>query len=257
MNAREIASVVWLGGFLTWAAATMPDARAAFLQVVKAFVQPKVVGPVIVLAAWTAGLCALASTVGLWMTDVLSDTAVWFLTVGMAFYFSLDKVAEDGWIGRTIRRAVGTAVFVEAFVNLRVFSLPVELVLVPVVTFIVLLGVVAERDDEHRAVHRLVQGVLAIIGVLFVVYVVVSLIGDPKPGETSRKLLLPVWLTISAMPLIYLVGLWSAYELASCGSVSRRRTTPQAGEGPSARFHARSSGVRRTRAASLATGSTT
>jgi hypothetical protein len=29
-----MASVVWLGGFLTWAAATMPHARAAFWQVV-------------------------------------------------------------------------------------------------------------------------------------------------------------------------------------------------------------------------------
>jgi hypothetical protein len=44
-----------------------------------------------------AGLAALAHGVDLWKIDVLSDTVVWFVTVGMAFYFSLDKIAEDGW----------------------------------------------------------------------------------------------------------------------------------------------------------------
>ncbi len=213
MNPREIASVVWLGGFLAWGA-TKPDVRAAYWQVVKAFFQLKVVGPVVVLAAWTAGLAALARTVGLWKMDVVSDTVVWFVTVGIAFYFSIGKVTGDGWIGRTVRRAVGLAVFVEVFVNLRVFSLPVELVLVPAMTFIVMLGVVADHDDQYRAVSRLVKGLLTIIGLAFMVYVATSLIGDPKPGETTRKLLLPVWLTIGVMPLIYLVGLWSAYELA-------------------------------------------
>ena len=213
MNPREIASLVWLGGFLV-CGATKSDVRAAYWQVVKAFSQPKVVGPVVVLAGWTAGLAALAQMIELWNIDVLSDTAVWFVTVGMAFYFSLDKIAEDGWFRRAARRAVGVAVFVEVFVNLRVFSLPVELVLVPVVTFLVALGTYSEGKDEFRPAHRLVTFLMSATGVIFAIYVSISLIGDPKLGETTRRLLLPVWLTIGVMPLIYLVGLWSSYEQA-------------------------------------------
>jgi len=213
VNPREIASVLWLGGFLVWGA-TKPDVRAAYWQVVKAFFQPKVIGPVAALAGWMAGLAALAHTVDLWKIDVLSDTVVWLVTVGMAFYFSLDKIAEDEWFRRTVRRAVGVAVFVEVFVNLRVFSLPVELVLVPVVTFLVALSAYSEGKDEFKAAHRLVTFLMSVVGVIFAIYVSVSLIDDPKLGETMRKLLLPVWLTIGAMPLIYLVGLWSRYEQA-------------------------------------------
>lgn len=230
MNPREIASVVWLGGFLVWGA-TKPEVCAAYWQVVKAFSQPKVVGPVVALAGWTAGLAALAHTIDLWNLDVLSDTVVWFVTVGMAFYFSLDRVAEDGWFRRTLRRAVGVAVFVEVFVNLRVFSLPVELVLVPVVTFLVVLGAYSEGKDEFRAAHRLATFLMSVVGVIFAIYVSVNLIEDPKMGETTRKLLLPVWLTIGVMPLIYLLGLWSSYEQAflrigfqTDDPTSRRRT---------------------------------
>jgi hypothetical protein len=213
VNPREIAFVVWLGGFLAWGA-TKPDVRAAYWQVVKAFFQPKVVGPVIALVGWTVGLAALAHTVGIWKMDVLSDTVVWFVTVGMAFYFSLGNVSEDGWVRRTARRAVGAAVFVEVFVNLRVFSLPVELVLVPVLTFLVALGAYSAGKDEYTAAHKSVTFVMPVVGAIFAIYVTVSLIDDPKLGETTRKLLLPVWLTIGVMPLIYLVGLWSAYEQA-------------------------------------------
>jgi len=213
VNEREIASLVWLGAFLLWGA-TNSDLRSAYWQVVKGFVQPKVLGLIIVLAGWTVGLAALAHRVGLWTMDVLSDTVVWFVTVGLAFYFSLGKVAEDGWFRRTLRRAVGVAVFVEVFVNLRVFSLPVELVLVPLVSVIAVLGAFSEGKDEYKAVRRLATFLLSVLGVVFLVYVAVSLVDDPKVGETTRKLLLPVWLTIGVMPLIYLVGLWSAYEQA-------------------------------------------
>ncbi len=213
MNPREIASVVWLGGFLLWSA-TRRDVRAAYWQVFTAFVHPKVVGPVIVLAGWTVGLAALAHTIDLWKLDVLSDTVVWFVTVGMAFYFTLDKVAEDGWFRRTARRTVGIAVFVEVFANLRVFSLPIELVLVPAVAFLAAMAAYSEGKPEFEPVHRLITALMSFVGLVFVVYVCVSLADDPKMGETTRKLLLPVWLTIAAMPLIYLVGLWSSYEQA-------------------------------------------
>lgn len=213
MNEREIASLVWLGAFLLWGA-TKPDVRATYWQVVRAFVQPQVVGSVIFLAGWTVGLVALGHRVGLWEMDVLSDTVVWFVTVGVAFYFSLGKVAQDGWLRSTVRRAVGVAVFVEVFVNLRVFSLPVELILVPVVSAIAMLGAFSEGKDEYKPAHRLVTFLLSVLGIGFAIYAAVSLLDDPKTGETVRKLVLPVWLTIGVIPLIYLVGLWSAYEQA-------------------------------------------
>lgn len=187
---------------------------AAYWQVVKAFLNPKVVGPVVVLAGWTVGLAALAHQVSLWESDVLSDTVVWFVTVGIAFYFSLQSVGEDGFWHRPARRAVGVMVFVEVFVNLAVFSLPIELILVPFVSVVVMLSAFSEGEDEYRPAHRLASFVLGVVGAVFVVHVTASLLDDLAAAQTVRKLLLPIWLTLGATPLIYGVGLWSAYEQA-------------------------------------------
>ena len=150
VNDREIASVAWLALVLV-AGATKPDVRTACWQVVKSFLHPKVLGSVVVLAAWTVGLAALAHQVGLWESDVLSDTVVWFLTGG---HRVLLLAAERG----------------------RARLLPSN-------------GPTCS------------QALLCSSNCF-------------KAEETTQKLLLPVWLTLGVMPLIYAVGLWSAYEQA-------------------------------------------
>src|SRR3954463_6246398 len=90
VNNREIASLVWLAVALA-AALFSRDIRSAFWAVAKSFVHLKIGGPLLLLAAWVAGLVAVAHGLGLWEATERNDTIVWFVTVGIAFYFSLDK----------------------------------------------------------------------------------------------------------------------------------------------------------------------
>jgi hypothetical protein len=213
VNNRELATLIWLGIVLVWAC-SRDEIRTSLGAVVKSFVHPYVLGPVLALAGWTVGLAALAHKAGLWEEDVRNDTVVWFVTVGIGFYMSMGDVAKDGFFRKALKRAVGATVFVEVFLNLAVFPLPVELVLLPVLTLLTMLAVISESKSEYALAHRLVNGVLSLLGIGFFVYVSVRLIGDLDADHTMRALALPVWLTLGAVPLIYVVGLWSAYQLA-------------------------------------------
>lgn len=133
----------------------------------------------------------------------------------MTLFFSLETTAREGFFRRAARRSVKAAVFVEAFANLVVLPLSVELVLVPVLTFVTLLAVFSERDEGYAPVHRVMSGVLSLIGTALFVYVTVSLATDFNEGHTLRALALPVWLSLGSLPFIYGVGLWSAYQQAS------------------------------------------
>jgi hypothetical protein len=213
MNNRETATLIWLG--IALAVLLMKaDLRSALWDFVKLSVRPSILGLVAALAAWTFGLVALADAVGLWEDDLRNETIVWLITVGIALLFSLRRVAEDGFFRRTVRRAVSVTVFVEVFVNLAVFSLPVELLLLPALSFVTMLAAVSERQAEHAPVHRLANAVLAMAGLGFAVYVAVRLAGDFDAESIGRAFLLPVWLTLGAIPVAYLVGLWSAYRHA-------------------------------------------
>jgi hypothetical protein len=213
VNNREIASLVWLAVALA-AALFSRDIRSAFWAVAKSFVHLKIVGPILLLAAWVAGLVAVAHGLGLWEATERNDTIVWFVTVGIAFYFSLDKTKQEHFFRTTALHAVAATVFVEGFVNLAVFGLAVELLIAPVVAFLVMLRAVAEQKPGHAQVGRLVSGLLSIVGVVFLAYSAEQFVTSPDLAHAARVLVLPVWLTAGVMPLIYVIGLGSEYEVA-------------------------------------------
>jgi hypothetical protein len=213
MNNRENATLIWLGIVLAAVLANR-EMRGSLWEVVKAVVHPKIVGPLLLFAGWTVGLVALAVEVGLWKSDVLSDTITWFLTAGLAFFFSIKKVTEAGFVRTTARRAVAVTVFVETFANLEVFPLGVELVLLPILVLLAGMLVVSEGKEELAPARRLVNLLLTSVGVCVLMYVLVRLATDFDGGHTFRALALPVWLTIGSLPFVYAFGLVAEYEKA-------------------------------------------
>jgi hypothetical protein len=213
MNNREKATVIWLAIALG-AGLRQREIRSALREVVKCFAQPKIVGPLLAFAGWTVGLVVLAHLVGLWESDVRNDTVLWFITVGVAILFSLREVTEDGFVRKSARRALAVTALVEGFANLEVFSLAVELVLLPVLALLGALAVVSESKKEYAPVRRLVSGLLSIFGVCILLYVAGRLVADFEAGHTLRALALPVWLTIGSLPFVYAFGLIAEYEQA-------------------------------------------
>jgi hypothetical protein len=105
-------------------------------------------------------------------------------------------------------------VFVEAFVNLGVLSLPAELVLLPVVAIFTVIATFSEDKAEYLSARSLANGVLGAIGACGFVYVAVRVATDFDAGHTVRALALPAWLTIGSLPFIYVFGLLTEYEKA-------------------------------------------
>jgi hypothetical protein len=213
VNNREKATLIWLAALLLYML-SRPDLRESVLGVLKALVQPAVFGCLLLLAGWTVGVVVVLHRIGLWEPDVRNDTVAWSLTVGFGFFMSIQEVKKPGYFIRAIRRATGLTGFVTVFVNLAVFSLPGELILLPVVTFLVLLAAVAKTDPEHAPALKLVNLLLSALGIFCVVHVGVNLVDALQADHTVRALFLPLWLTLGALPLIYAVGLYSEYEQA-------------------------------------------
>lgn len=213
VNNREKATLIWLAVAFV-ASLSKREIRGSLWEVAKSFAHPKVVGSLLAFAGWTVGLVALARLAGLWGPDVRIDTVAWFTTVGVAFFFSFNKVAEGGFFGDTARRAVAVTAFVEGFANLEVFGLAVELALLPVLTLLAGMAAVSESKKEYAPVRRVVSGLLTVVGVGVLAYVLGRLATDFDAGHTLRALALPVWLTIGSLPFVYAFGLVAEYEQA-------------------------------------------
>lgn len=210
---REKATLIWLGIVLV-AGLANAEIRRSLWEVVKAFANPKIVVALLVFGGWTVGLAAGLHAIGLWEQQERHDTAVWFATAGVAFFASLTKVTQDGFVRATLRRTVGATVFVEGFANLAVFPLALELALLPLLVLVSGTLAVSETKEEYAPARRVLNGLLTAIGFCVLIYVAVRLAGDFDAAHTVRALALPVWLTVGSLPLVYVLGVIAEYELA-------------------------------------------
>jgi hypothetical protein len=216
LNNREIAVLVWLGAGFAWAMST-PDVRGSLWQLVKVvFSSGVLLATILAYAAWTVGLVHLAARAGLWESELTSDTVVWALA-SFALLFNSERILEDkNFLRQKVALALRATILIEVFVNLVVFPLPVELVLVPFVTLLAMLSAFSGTKPEYAQVGKLVDSLLGWIGIALLAFVAISLVVDPSrlDGTTGLRFLLPVWLSLGLLPYSYLVALYAGYERA-------------------------------------------
>jgi hypothetical protein len=215
LNNREIAVLVWTGAFLAWAL-LKKDLRGPLWNVVKAFLQPAILLPTIGYFAWAAGLVFLAAREGVWNWEVASDTVVWAIASFALLFHSEEVLHGDHFLRRKAAKALQATILVEVFINLVVFPLIVELILVPLVTFLAMTSAFSSLQPQWQEGGRLVDGALAWIGLTLLAYVGIRLATNPGllNETTGLRFLLPVWLSLGVLPYIYLLALYAGYDSA-------------------------------------------
>ncbi len=192
------------------------DTRSSLGAVARSFFKAAILMPLLGFAAYLVGFVLLARHWGLWQGELLNDTVAWFIGVGFVMFFSIERVySSDDFFKRTALTTLKVGVAIEAFVNLVVLPLLAELILVPVLTFLAMMLVVAESKDEYEPSRTLLGGILTAFGFAIFGFVGISLITNL--GQFSLTYLLqvfalPIWLTLASLPFIYLVGLYAGYQ---------------------------------------------
>jgi CDP-diglyceride synthetase len=105
-------------------------------------------------------------------------------------------------------------IVVEVLVETYTFSLPVELIIVPTVTLIAMMGAVAEMREEHKPVAKILGNVQALVGFVLIAIVVRRAAIDPEHSFVAALLssLIVVVLSLATWPYICFLRLVFAYE---------------------------------------------
>ena len=215
-NDRELAVLFWLGAigvFMLWRS----DTRGALGDVAWALLQPKLAAAFLLLLATVVALCSGGSYIGLWDPHLATDTVFWFFGAGAVLFVRIDQASEPKFFRKAVTQTLALTEFLAFFVNLFVFRLLVELLLQPLVFFLVAMVAVAASKPEYASVRRLMESLLVLVGGIVLVFAAVRLAqtwGEVDLPGASRALFLPVWLTIGILPLIYVVALLAGYETA-------------------------------------------
>ncbi len=215
LSNREIAILIWIGLFLIWILA-MPKIRQSLGGVVKAFCQPVILRVVAMAALYIMGTIWLLHWRGIWTTDFIYSTLTWAMTFALVAMFEAHKLASDKrHMSKIIRDVINVTAVLIFIIELHSFSLVVELVALPVLTFITLMHEMAKMKVEHAAVEKLLGAILTIVGLS---YLALSLwqtwmVYEEINGlDTLRAFINPILLSLLFLPFLFSLGVYMAYE---------------------------------------------
>ena len=214
-NNREKALIIWALIALMFILVNK-DIRKSFLAVLKALFASKIAICLLLMLAYISLIVFAAYKAHVWDISLLKYTAIWVLGTAFILFMNTNKVTEEKkYFKKVLLDNVKLVVLLEFIINLYVFNLVVELILIPVLFFLAALLAVSETKKEYKLVKRLLQFVLAVYGIFLIIFAFVHIVGDFKDFATVYNLkdfLLTPLLTLSFLPFIYLLALYATYE---------------------------------------------
>jgi hypothetical protein len=214
LDNREFVLVIWI--LLGLAASFFSKSlRGSIGSVVKTLLSWKLLLIFGSMILYLGALVFLLSTAGLWTTDLLSETAYWFLFSGFLILFrAVTAGGQEDFFKKTVFSVFAVTAITEFVLNLRPLGLVLELLLVPGLVLLFGTLAVAETRPEKGHVRGFLQGLITAVGLILLGYTLAGMVTEPREFMTYENLLeflLPILLTAGLIPFVYGIALMSTY----------------------------------------------
>lgn len=213
-NNRQGAIAIWLGVALV-ACLIGRGTRSALGDVVRAASNWMLLVSLVVLLANVTLACYLGHRAGLWHQELIGDTVFWFAAVALVQFVKLPDAATDRQhFRRSLRRAFEVGAVVDVVVNLKVFALGVELILQPLLASLIGVSVVAGWKQETQRAKVLVDRMLGGLGLFVIARALFVVVPNwaSYDDQAIRQFVLPIWLIVAVLPLLYTLSLLMNYQ---------------------------------------------
>jgi hypothetical protein len=212
---REIAVFIWLIVLIVWAMSSK-TVRSSVFDLLKVFVDLKIIVPLASMVVYVLLIVFLLAKAGFWDNSMIKDTAYWVIGGAFVIMINAARAIEDrSYFKSILLENLRLVLIIEFIVNLHNFSIAIELILVPVVTFLIMLATVAASNKEYAQVKKVLEYIIGAIGLILIVYASYAVLVDLRAFATManlRNILLTPILSAAFLPFMYLVVLWMIYE---------------------------------------------
>ena len=216
LSTREWATLIWGCIFMLYVLCYR-EIRKSLWNVIVIFFDKKlrILWEIILLYVLTITIvfCYLP----IWENIYIKDIIIWFLFSGLIYCMNaVSSEADETYIKKILKDNLKFTMILEIFMSTFTFNIWIELAIIPVITIITVMNVIAERKEEYKSVHKLLDSVLAIAG-FWIFYETIKIgINEYKQLNIINTLvsfMIPIAYLILIIPLEYALELYSKYEL--------------------------------------------
>ena len=219
-STRELATAFWVGAILIavgMAIVTNKKIRQGVIGVLKCFFNRKLRKLWEIYFLYIGIITLMFSRFPIWKNIYLKDIILWTLFSGLTICMNaVAGEADEKYISKVLKDNIRFTVVTEFLLSTFTFSLWVELIIIPIMTAITLLDVVAAQKSETVAVHKLLQSVIAFIGLCLGFQTVKVGIREYRELNVTNTLVsffIPIVYLLLVTPLEYAFELYSKYEM--------------------------------------------
>ena len=167
LSTREWATLIWGCIFMLYVLCHM-EIRKSLWNVIVIFFDKKlrILWEIILLYVLTITMvfCYLP----IWENIYIKDIIIWFLFSGLIYCMNaVSSEADETYIKKILKDNLKFTMILEFFMSTFTFNIWIELAIIPVITIITVMNVIAERKEEYKSVHKLLDSILAIAGGFF------------------------------------------------------------------------------------------
>lgn len=215
-NNREKAIGIWLFIFLTWAF-TKKEVRESIRNVFKSIFLTKLSSVFLGILIYTALVVFLLSKIKIWDIFLIKDTIFWIFGTGFILLMNINKATQGtSYFKNILLDSLKLTVVLEFIVSLYSSSFWVEMILMPLLFFVVVMNAYAGIKEEYKPVKKLTNWILVIFGIYTLVFAFSQALQNYYSLATVynlRVFILPPILTISYIPFLYFFALIITYEI--------------------------------------------
>lgn len=210
---REISLVFWT---ILIALTAMLLNLSGFIKLVKAIFAKKILLIYFLMFLYLGSIIFFLNFFEFWETTLYKDFIFWLITSAFVLLLNFNKLKTTNDFKNILLRLLTINLILEFIANNYNFSLLKELLLIPFLTFVSILLIVAQhKKEENEKVINLFNFILTYAGFGIIVYVIYRLIDSPYQllSITNLKsfLLTPIF-TILFIPFVFLLVVFSKYE---------------------------------------------
>ena len=216
LSTREWATLIWGCIFMLYVLCHS-EIRKSLWNVIVIFFDKKlrILWEIILLYVLTITMvfCYLP----IWENIYIKDIIIWLLFSGLIYCMNaVSSEADETYIKKILKDNLKFTMILEFFMSTFTFNIWIELAIIPVITIITVMNVIAERKEEYKSVHKLLDSILAIAG-FWIFYETIKIgINEYKQLNIINTLvsfMIPIVYLILIVPLEYILELYSKYEV--------------------------------------------
>ena len=216
LSTREWATLIWGCIFMLYVLCHR-EIRKSLWNVIVIFFDKKlrILWEIILLYVLTITMvfCYLP----IWENIYIKDIIIWFLFSGLIYCMNaVSSEADETYIKKILKDNLKFTMILEFFMSTFTFNIWIELAIIPVIKIITFMNVIAERKEEYKSVHKLLDSILAIAG-FWIFYETIKIgINEYKQLNIINTLvsfMIPIVYLILIIPLEYILELYSKYEV--------------------------------------------